>query len=179
MSPDEIRQSIDLLDTDRWSEEEVAWAALRPLGVDLVPHLREAYGRFRKWQGRTSLVYHAVQFARTSDDAFALGVAALSDRSYMVRYRACALLAYSLRKDALPLLEARTDDPHMLVARSAMAGCNAIKARDHNLFVDWRLSGKSNWVVRPEDRNAPLQSYGTLQRLRLGLKVVPPMPDTT
>lgn len=179
MAPDEIRQKIDLLDTASWGEEEIAWAALRPLGEELAPYLHEAYGRFRKWQGRTSLVYHSVQFARASEDAFALGVTALADRSYMVRYRACALLAYSLRHNALPLLEARLDDPHPLVARSALAACNAIRAQDQNLFADWSLSGQTRWVVRREEQNSDLRSYDRQSRSHRGLQVVPPLPITT
>ena len=34
-----------------------------------------------------------------------LGLAALNDRSRQVRYRACGLLAYALRKEALPSLQ--------------------------------------------------------------------------
>ena len=97
MTPDQIRSAVARLDTARWSEEEAVWSDLRPCGQSVTPYLREAYPKFRKWQGRVSLVFHSIPYARVSEDAFQLGLAALADRATLVRYRACGLLAYSLR----------------------------------------------------------------------------------
>ena len=81
---------------------EAAWQALRTLGPAVAPYLLEAYAAAKRWQGRTALVFHAIRFARASEPAYALGLQALADKSYMVRYRACMVLAYSLRADAIP-----------------------------------------------------------------------------
>jgi hypothetical protein len=73
-------------------------------------------------------VFHAIRFARVSEAAYSLGLKALADKSYMVRYRACMVLAYSLRTDAIPALtlllhhaDARTreDAAHALRRHSA------------------------------------------------------------
>jgi hypothetical protein len=55
-------------------------------------------------EARSSMVYEATFFARVSEDAFQLGLLGCRDRSKYVRDRACGVLAYSLRKDALASL---------------------------------------------------------------------------
>lgn len=93
MSPDEIRECVTRLDTRDVVAADAAWSQLRPLGQAVVPYLREAYPRARRAELRVALVFYSTRFARCSADAFALGIAALSDRSSLVRYRACGLLA--------------------------------------------------------------------------------------
>jgi len=44
--------------------EEEAWSSLRELGENVVPFLREAYPTFTRWQGRVSLVFHSIRYAR-------------------------------------------------------------------------------------------------------------------
>jgi hypothetical protein len=94
VTPDQIRAAVARLDSTSWSDQDEIWNGLRPCGEAVVPYLREAYPTFRKWQGRVSLVYHSIRFARVSEDAFQLGLAALADRATLVRYRACSLLAF-------------------------------------------------------------------------------------
>ena len=151
MSPDEIRATVARLETPRALEEEEAWNALRPLGEAVLPYLREAYPRFRKAQGRRSLVFHAIRYARTSEDAFQLGLAALEDRATLVRYRACGLLAYSLRSEAIAPLERLLDHPDEATAADAWAAIDAIRNRNHHFFVDRDHSGRSFWKVNPDD----------------------------
>ena len=153
MTPDEIRATVARLDTTRWLEAEEAWNALRPLGEAAMPYLREAYPGFRKWQGRVSLVYHAIHCARVSEDAFQLGLAALNDRATLVRYRACGLLAYSLRSEAIAPLESLLDHPDAATAEDARAALDAIRNRNHHLFVDRNHSGRSFWQVNPGDKH--------------------------
>ena len=153
MSPDEVRATVARLDTASWRDAEEAWNALRPLGASVVPYLREAYPKFRKWQGRVNLVYHAVQHARNSEDAFALGVMALADKATLVRYRACSVLAYSLRDEAITPLEALLDHSDTRTAEDAAAAIDAIRHRNHPYFVDRSHSGRSFWQVNDGDRN--------------------------
>lgn len=102
MGESEIKALVGQLDTSDRAAEESAWSQLRPLGSAVVPHLAEFYPRAKKLEGRRAIVFHAIKYARVSEAAFQLGIAALNDRSSIVRYRACCVLAYSLRPEALP-----------------------------------------------------------------------------
>ena len=131
---------------------EAAWELLRELGPAVVPYLAEAYPAAKRWQGRTALVFHAIRFARESDAAFALGLRALEDRSYMVRYRACMVLAYALRTDATPALEALLQHADARTREDAARALDAIRHQNHHFFVDQTHSGRSFWVVNETDR---------------------------
>lgn len=152
MTPPEIRAAVKELDSKTVAGEESAWSKLRPLGVAVVPYLREAYPTFSRWQGRVSLVYHSIRYSRVSDDAFLLGLEALNDRATLVRYRACALVAYSLRKDALFALNKLLSHSDPKTVEDARAAVTAINSQNHHLFVDRDNSGRVRWVVNDEDR---------------------------
>ena len=149
--PAEIRERVRCLDTTSARDEEEAWGNLRDLGVAVVPYLAEAYPSFRKWQGRASLVFHSVRYARVSEDAFRLGLDALSDKATVVRYRACGLLAYSLRSEALSPLEALLQHPDARTVEDAKAAIDAISHANHHYFIDRSHSGRSFWEVNEED----------------------------
>jgi hypothetical protein len=151
MTPDEIREHVRRLDTTSAPQGEEAWGHLRDLGVAVVPHLAEAYRSFRKWQGRASLVFHSIRYGRVSDDAFRLGLEALSDKSAQVRYRACGLLAYSLRKEAIPRLQPLLRHPDARTVEDAKAAIDAIRHQNHHYFVDRDHSGRSRWQVNEGD----------------------------
>ncbi|MEQ1632208.1 MAG: hypothetical protein ABL997_07525 [Planctomycetota bacterium] len=150
-----IESLVARLDTKDARAGEDAWGQLRHLGEAVVPSLLGLYPRARTWQGRTSLVFHSIRYARTSEAAFQLGVMALADRSYMVRYRACGLLAYSLRMDALAPLRPVVVHADPRTAEDAAAAIDAIEHRNHNYFVDRDHSGRSFWTVNDTDRQAP------------------------
>jgi hypothetical protein len=154
MTPTEIRLLVLRLDTTSARDEEEAWAQLRGLGVTVVPYLREAYRTFRKSRGRVSLVFHAIGYARTSEEAFRLGVEALSDKATLVRYRACGLLAYSQRSDAVPHLKALLTHSDTRTVEDARAAIDAISNRNHHYFVDRGHSGRSFWQVSEGDVRA-------------------------
>jgi hypothetical protein len=154
MSPAQLRQAVDKLQARTVNGEEEAWAALRPLGISVVPYLLEAYPRFRRWQGRASLVYHAVRYARISEEAFQLGILASRDKSWVVRYRALGLLAYSLRTDALGAIRNQLTSPDKRTAADAAAAIAAIQEQNHHLYHDRDRSGRTRWIVNDEDRDA-------------------------
>ena len=154
MSPAQLREAVDKLQASTVSGEEEAWAALRPHGITVVPYLLEAYPRFRRWQGRASLVYHAVRYARKSDDAVRLGILASKDKSWVVRYRALGLLAYSLRRDVLGEVRSQLSSPDKRTAADAAAAIAAIEEQNHHLFHDRDRSGRTRWVVNDDDRDA-------------------------
>lgn len=153
-APAQIRENVDKLEAKTVNGEEEAWALLRPLGIEVVPYLLEAFPRFRRWQGRASLLYHATRYARQSEEAFQLGLLGAADKSTVVRYRACGVLAYALRKDALPILEKLLSHTDQRTVQDAKAAIDAIDQQNHHLFIDRTHSGRSHWVVNEEDRVA-------------------------
>lgn len=142
-----IRELVVALDTAKVQEEQDAWTQLKPLGDAVLPHFLEAFPRMRKWQGRASLVFHSIPYARTHDDAVTLALTALSDKATVVRYRACMLLAYSLRKGVLSELEKLLHHSDKKTAEDAAAAIDAIKHQNHNFFVDRQHSGRLHWKV--------------------------------
>lgn len=153
MTPEEIRRQIAMLDTPDWNVNELVWPKMKPLDVLVVPYLLEAYPNFRRWQGRVCLVHHAARFSRRSEDSFQLGMAAASDRSKRVRYSACLLLAYSLRREALNVLRPLLEYSDSETVENARAAINAIEKQNHHLFMD-RSGRGGRLVLNPEDRNA-------------------------
>jgi hypothetical protein len=156
---DEQRRVRDVLrrfDTADSAARDEAWQRLPP-GRLALPFLREAFPQTGRMEARISMVYEATFFARVSEDAFELGVLGCRDRSKHVRDRACGVLAYSLRKDALPVLRPllRADDD---VTRQAAEGAvDAIKHANHHLYWDRdRPRGRTFWVVnRGDDPQLP------------------------
>ncbi|MFF5292207.1 hypothetical protein [Paractinoplanes globisporus] len=159
MEDDETRRLVAVVATARTeSEAEEAWVRLRLLGVDVVPYLAAAYPTATRYQGRVRLVFHSIRYARTSQDAFGLGMEAVSDRATLVRYRACQVLAYSLRHDAIRVLRDALGHPDRETAEDARAAIRAITAGNHHLFVDRTESGSTRWIVNPEDDQIAAQA---------------------
>ncbi|MCZ4313178.1 hypothetical protein O4H66_07165 [Comamonadaceae bacterium G21597-S1] len=152
MEDSEIQRLVAALDTRSTSREEAAWAELKRLGSEVVEHLAAFYPKARTWQGRASLVFHSVRYTRQSGAAFQLGLAALADKSTVVRYRACGLGAHSLRREALPGLRRLVLHKDTRTAEDAAAAMDAIEHQNHHLFVDRTRSGRSFWVVNESDR---------------------------
>jgi len=151
MTDAQIKELVARLDTSKSLEEEEVWATLKPLGVAIVPFLAEAYAKMKRADGRRSCVFHSMKFGRSSEAAFQLGIAALNDRATLVRYRACGLLAYSLRRDAVPHLQALLQHPDARTAEDAGAAIDAIEAQNHHFFRDRDHSGRTFWELNPGD----------------------------
>jgi hypothetical protein len=147
----EIRALVGQLDVSSVDTEQRAWAQLRSLGEQVVPYLEEAFPTTKQWQGRLSLVFHSIPFARDSEAAVRLGITALGDRSFMVRWRACGLLAYSQRRDALPALRALFTHADARTVEDAKAAVAAIESKNHHLFVDRQRTGRVFWDVRQSE----------------------------
>lgn len=136
------------MDTLRSSDAEAAWEKVKASGIDIPLYFLGAYPRFKKWQGRRDLVYHCIRFARSSEQAFRLGSAAINDKATLVRYRAACLLAYSLRQDAIPILQdaARLHDE--ATRKDCERAIQAIEKQDHHLFMAHQAA---TWIVNPGD----------------------------
>jgi hypothetical protein len=155
MNAEDIIGLITEMDTANAVQSENAWTHLRGLGEDIVPFLAKAYPTFRKSQGRVALLFHALRYARSSECAFQLGLAALGDRATLVRYRACGLLAYSLRREALPRLTNLLVHTDSKTVDDAKAAIDAVQRQNHHYFVDRTHSGRSSWQVNEYDTAEP------------------------
>jgi hypothetical protein len=149
MDEDRVRDLVRQLDTTRVTDTESAWGELRDLGEALLPYLVEAYPSMKRWQGRVALVYYAIPYARTNRAAFELGLAALTDRATLVRYRACMLLAYSLDPEAIPSLERLLSHPDAKTVDDARAAIDAIEFQNHHYFLDRHHTGRLRWEPDP------------------------------
>src|SRR5512141_420695 len=95
--------------------------------------LRTRFHASRSWKTRAACVFYSMKYARESDEAVALGREALRDKAVGVRYRACMLLAYSQRRDALPdLREALQGYSGKKGADDLAAAIDAIEQQNHN-----------------------------------------------
>ncbi len=147
----QIRTLVRQLDTKERIVEEAAWVQLRPIGVAVVSYFGEFYPNAKTAACRRAIMFHTIRYARVSEAAFQLGVAGLSDRASIVRYRACAVLAYSLRCDALPHLEGLLKHQDQKSVEDARAAIDAIKRKNHHYFVDREHTGQMFWEVNDED----------------------------
>jgi hypothetical protein len=150
MDSDKIQELLSKLDGSGSDSEWAAAKELQVLGEELPRYLLDKFRNSRQWKHRCSCVYHAVRYARSNEDAVLVGREAIRDKSKMVRYRGCMLLAYAQREDTLPELKevlkglgsgAGSDD--------VRAAIDAIEHKNHNYFVDRKHSGKITLAIHP------------------------------
>jgi len=140
-----VRTLIRAFDTSKRSEIDAAWALAESMRGDLLAFLAEALPKIPKSAARASIMRYAGRFSRDSDVAFNMGVLATRDRSYAVRHYGCALLAYSLRTAALPVLAPLLAHQDPRTIADAKAAIDAIRRQNHNFFKDRRHTGKILW----------------------------------
>jgi len=165
MDEGRVRELVLQLDTTDFRQINLAWEQLRVLGEAAVPFFAEAYPGMKHWQGRATLLYTCTGLARTSQQAFELGILALSDRAAVVRHRACQVLAYSLNAAAIPHLEQALSHPDGKMVDDARAAIDAIKHQNHHYFMDRGHTGRLRWeVVSPEALGDPEYVRALLER---------------
>jgi hypothetical protein len=147
--PSESEQKLlDCLDGRGSDDEFRAIQSLHQLAGSRLPELLLARYRSSQLAGpRSSCVYHATKFARSSDDAVQLGLEALQDRSKVVRYRACGLLAFSQRRSLVDGLRAHVGGFPDTSRADLLAAIDALEQGNHHLFVDREHSGKVKWNI--------------------------------
>lgn len=141
MKTSEISECLNYLDGRGSDQEYRAITRLKESGIDLPSLLSKKYSESKKWGERASCVHHSIKYAKDSEDAYRLGIKALGDKSKVVRYRACMLLAVAQNTDALSHLEKLLGDNSL--KEDAVAAIDAIKNKNHNYFVDRDHSGKA------------------------------------
>jgi hypothetical protein len=143
MDAKSVTERLDRLDGSGSDSELSAAEQLRQLGLELPRLLLQKFHSANAWQVRASCVYHAMKYARESDDAATLGREAVRDKSRIVRYRGSMLLSYSLRKEVLPDLESALQwwagGPGEDDLRAAI---DAIESQNHHYFIDREHTGK-------------------------------------
>jgi hypothetical protein len=145
MQDQRVERLIQVFSTSLRPEIDAAWVVADSMGDDLLPLLAEAFPRIRKWEGRASIMRYVGKFSRENDVAFGMGIIALQDRAYDVRHYGCALLAYSLRAEALPILAPLLKHADRRTVEDAKAAIEAIKSKNHYFFRDRDHSGKVRW----------------------------------
>jgi HEAT repeat protein len=146
VTDERLNDLLDKLDGRGSDQEFNAIHELSKLGDRLPSVLLGRYRSAKKWQVRCSCVYHAISYSRDVDDAVQLGIEALSDKSKVVRYRSCMLLAYSLKKEALPALqEIKLKITDTETPANVNAAIDAIENQNSNFFVDRHHTGKVNF----------------------------------
>lgn len=136
---DELLSALDGTGSD--AEWKAVFELRARLKDNLPDHLLRKYRKSRRWQVRSSCVYHSLKFARTSEAAKNLGLLALHDRSKVVRYRACMLLACTQRNDVLPALSDSLSTIPSDTRDDLLAAIDAISHGNKNYFVDRDHSG--------------------------------------
>lgn len=143
-----IENLLSRLDGSGSDDEFDAIKELRKLlGNQLPSVLLKKYESAKKWQTRASCVYHSIRYARDTEDAVKLGIKALLDKSKIVRYRACMLLAWSLNEEALPVLKELVPTADEETSKDIRAAIDAIENKNSNYFVDRDHSGKATLKI--------------------------------
>lgn len=140
---------------DRMKGGELAQAELalfKRYGLEnLIPILAVTYPKIRRCEGRSRILFWLPRYARRREEVVLLARSALGDRAYLVRNYACDILAYSLRQDVIPDLEALLVHPHPETRADAAAAIDAIKSKNHHYSLDREHTGSTYWVVNPGD----------------------------
>jgi hypothetical protein len=112
---------------------------------NLIPQYIEAFYRIRNWPGRMHIVHYLVRYAKKHPEIIELGLYGLKDKSRIVRYYCCAILAFAGQKQHIPFLDELTDHKNINTRRDARAALDAITNSNHHLFADRDHSGRVFW----------------------------------
>lgn len=147
---DQTLNLIMRLDTNSSQEQENVWTEIKQLKIDIPYYFLLAYPKFKKWKGRLHLLFYCVKYSRINENAFKLGLEGLKDKATLVRYRAASVLAYSLRKEAIPYLEKNLDHKDLETRKDCERAIKAIQQNNHHLFMEGRVH---KWIVNEVDDN--------------------------
>ncbi|MBN1801327.1 MAG: hypothetical protein JW891_07465 [Candidatus Lokiarchaeota archaeon] len=143
---DKLEKINELIQKIDGSGSDSEWDAIEELrricGDQLPQYLLDYFQRSSQWKVRVTCVYHAIRYARRNEFAITLGKVAIKDKSKIVRYRGCMLLAYSLRKDVIPFLRQALKEVPLNSREDVIATIDAIENENHHFFVDRNHSGK-------------------------------------
>ena len=142
-----VQEIAEMLDAQPGSVAEANAILLEkqhPLD-DLAPRYVEVFPRLRRYPGRMCILFRLIGFTRQNPAVVDLALGALNDRSRIVRYHACALLAYAQLGRVIPELQSLLDHPDSETRQHAAAAIDAISSRNHHNFADREHTGKVFW----------------------------------
>jgi hypothetical protein len=145
MPTERVKALVEAFSVSRRPEIDSAWEIAHSMSDELLVLLAEAFPQIRKSAGRASIMRYVGKFSRENEFVFGMGIVAVQDRSYEVRHYGCALLAYSLRNEALPTLTVLLRHSDHRTVADARAAIDAIKRKNHYFFMDRDHSGKIRW----------------------------------
>jgi hypothetical protein len=145
MQTERVNVLVEAFSVSRRPEIDAAWEMAHSMGDDLLALLAKAFPLIRKSEGRASIMRYIGKFSRENQLVFNMGIVAVQDRAYAVRHYGCALLAYSLRNEALPTLSVLLKHSDHRTVADARAAIDAIKSKNHYFFMDRDHTGKVRW----------------------------------
>lgn len=107
---EKFHKYLAYLDGRAPGRELKAIAKLEELGISIPNLLMKRYKVSRRWSDRALCVSHCMAYSKSNEDAYQLGIAALQDKSRTVRRKACMLLSFAQRQEAIKHLEKLLSD---------------------------------------------------------------------
>jgi hypothetical protein len=140
----ESRNPLFLQIDGHGSERE--FSAIRQLrkcyGTEFPRVMVELYNQSARAEPRASALYHSFGAAKENSYTKELGLRAVLDRSKIVRYRACQLLAYSQDQSLLPEMYRLLESIPSQSKADFSAAIDAIELQNHNYFLDREHTGR-------------------------------------
>ena len=130
MDDEKLQKYLAYLDGRSPGSEYQAIAKLEEQGADIPKLLTKRYKVSRRWSDRALCIFHCIEYAKSNDVAYQLGIMALQDRSRTVRRRACALLSVAQNQEAIEHLEKLLLDETL--QGDALAAINALSKPSQN-----------------------------------------------
>jgi HEAT repeat protein len=150
---DELVAALDLEDQKAIKKARASFSRGRGM-KRLAPQLVRAFPRLTKSAARVMVMFWLCKLSRQIPEVVDLAVTALSDEEYFVRRHACAALAYSLRRDALPALRKLRTHPDRQTREDAAAAIDAITQQNQDYWYDRDHDGNIHWGLHPGDEAA-------------------------
>jgi hypothetical protein len=137
-----VEKILQQLDGKGSDKERAAIHELRDsLGTAFPDQMLSHYRNSRLKSIRASCLFYCFPNARTSNAAKELAMLALRDKSKVVRYRACQLLAYSQDRNLLGRIEQVRNSFDAESRPDLEAALDAISNQNQNFFKDREHSG--------------------------------------
>jgi len=143
MHDEEITRALDAIDGSGSETERAALERLKKEhGEILIQIFLDHFKQTKKWARRAAFLYYSTPYSKHNAYAVRLGEQGLKDKSKIVRYRACKLLAWSLSKKSLNKLQEALDNERDHQTFSHIkAAIDAIASQNSDYFVDRNHSG--------------------------------------
>ena len=111
-------------------------------GLDnLVDLYAQAFYVIKNFPARREIAYWVGRYVKHNENVFNMALLGLNDKSYIVRYHCCGIIAFSQRTDSLDHLNKVKDHKNVKTREDIVAAIDSIQNRNHNYFVDREHTG--------------------------------------